>query len=113
MARVRTGWMVGGVVLAAALAGGGWLYGNQGDPPPKYRTAKVERGPITAAITATGTVNPVITVIVGSQLSGQIVELMADFNTKVKAEQPLARLDTELIEARLLSARADHAAAEA
>jgi HlyD family secretion protein len=105
--------MVGGVVLAAALAGGGWLYGNQGDPPPKYRTAKVERGPITAAITATGTVNPVITVIVGSQLSGQIVELMADFNTKVKAEQPLARLDTELIEARLLSARADHAAAEA
>ena len=113
MARLQSGWLLGGVIALAAIGGGGWYYTMQADPPPKYRLAKVERGPITAAITATGTVNPVITVTVGSQLSGQIVELMADFNTLVKAEQPLARLDTEATEARLLSAKADLAAAEA
>src|SRR5262245_3383142 len=113
MDQVRLGWIIGGAALVAAIGAGAWYWTTQSDPPPKYRFAKIDRGPITAAITATGTVNPVITVLVGSQLSGQIVELMADFNTLVKAEQPLARLDTEAIEARLLSARADLLAAQA
>lgn len=106
-------WLIGGAVLIAALAGGAFAFSSGAEPPPKYRTVKVERGPITSVITATGTVNPVTTVIVGSQLSGQIVELKADFNTRVKAGQELARIDTELVEARLLSARADLASAEA
>jgi len=106
-------WLIGGFVLIAALAGGAYAFTSGSEPPPKYRTMKVERGPITSVITATGTVNPVTTVVVGSQLSGQIVELKADFNTRVKAGQELARIDTELVEARLLSAKADLASAEA
>lgn len=106
-------WLIGGAVVIAALAGGAFAFTSGGEPPVKYRTVKIERGPITSVITATGTVTPVTTVIVGSQLSGQIVELKADFNTRVKAGQELARIDTELIEARLLSAQADLAAAEA
>jgi len=106
-------WLIGGAVLLAALAVGAFAFTSGGEPPPKYRTVKIERGPITSVITATGTVTPVTTVVVGSQLSGQIVELKADFNTRVKAGQELARIDTELIEARLLSAKADLAAAEA
>lgn len=106
-------WLAGGLALIAALAAAAYAVGTGREPPAKYRTVKVERGPITSVITATGTVTPVTTVIVGSQLSGQIVELKADFNTRVKAGQELARIDTELIEARLLSAQADLAAAEA
>ena len=106
-------WLIGGAVLVAVLAGGALALTERGDPPAKYRTVKIERGPITSVITATGTVNPVTTVVVGSQLSGQIVELKADFNTRVKAGQELARIDTELIEAQLQSARADLASAAA
>ncbi|MBL8673538.1 MAG: efflux RND transporter periplasmic adaptor subunit, partial [Rhodospirillales bacterium] len=91
LARARWIW-IGGLAIAAA-AGAGYFYVQRGDPPPKYRLAKVERGPIVSTITATGTVNPVVSVVVGSQLSGQIVELKADFNTQVKADQELARLD--------------------
>jgi HlyD family secretion protein len=109
----RRNWIWLGGLLVAVAAGAAYVYAGQAEPPPKYRLAKIERGPITSTITATGTVNPVISVIVGSQLSGQIVELKADFNTQVKANQELARLDTELIEARLLSARADLMSAEA
>lgn len=106
-------WLIGGAVLVAALAGGAYAFTAGSEPPPKYRTVKVERGPITSVITATGTVNPVTTVVVGSQLSGQIVELKADFNTLVKSGQEMARIDTELVEAQLQSAKADLASAEA
>ena len=106
-------WLIGGAVLVAALAGGAFAFTSGGEPPAKYRTVKVERGPITSVITATGTVNPVTTVVVGSQLSGQIVELKADFNTLVKSGQEMARIDTELVEAQLQSAKADLASAEA
>ncbi|WP_158295440.1 efflux RND transporter periplasmic adaptor subunit [Crenalkalicoccus roseus] len=80
---------------------------------PRLRTAVADRGPITAAVSATGTVNPVVTVQVGSQLSGQIRELLADFNSRVVAGQPIARLDTAQIEARRAAAAADLQAAEA
>ena len=113
MLKSKWKWLIGGTVLVAALTLGAFAFTSGGEPPAKYRTVKIERGPITSVITATGTVTPVTTVVVGSQLSGQIVELNADFNTRVKAGQELARIDTELIEARLLSAKADLAAAEA
>ena len=74
---------------------------------PRLRTAVVDRGAITAAVSATGTVNPLVTVSVGSQLSGQIRELLADFNTRVTAGQPVARLDTAQVEARRAAAAAD------
>jgi len=89
-----------------------WAQGVGGDGP-RLRTAEADRGPITAVVAATGTVNPVLSVQVGSQLSGQIRELTADFNTRVTAGQAVARLDTRTIEARVAAAEADLAAAEA
>ena len=79
---------------------------------PRLRTATLDRGSITAVVAATGTVNPVTLVQVGSQLSGQIRTLLADFNSQVKADQPIAQLDTATLEARRAAAEADvHAAA--
>ncbi|MCX7368437.1 MAG: efflux RND transporter periplasmic adaptor subunit [Alphaproteobacteria bacterium] len=81
---------------------------------PRLRTATLDRGSITAVVAATGTVNPVTLVQVGSQLSGQIRTLLADFNSKVKADQPIAQLDTATLEARRAAAEAARrAAAEA
>jgi HlyD family secretion protein len=87
-------WIVGGVTLIAVLGAGGYVYwsGDQ-KPPVKYKTAKVERGTVTQVVTATGTINPVITVQVGSQVSGIIKALYADFNSVVKAGQVVAHLD--------------------
>lgn len=97
------------VAVAVLVAAGGtaWYYLEASEPPPTYRLAKIERGEIVSTASATGTVNAVTTVQVGSQLSGQIKELYADFNTKVKAGQPLAKLDTGTLEAKLSQAQAD------
>ena len=89
-----------------------WPGGGAEAGGPRPRTAAVDRGAVTAAVSATGTVNPLVTVSVGSQLSGQIRELLADFNTRVSAGQPVARLDTAQIEARRTAAAADLRAAE-
>ena len=79
--------------------------GNAADAA--YRLAQVDRGPIAASVRATGTLNPVTTVLVGSQLSGQVVEILADFNSPVKAGQVVARLYSEQIKSRRDAARAD------
>jgi HlyD family secretion protein len=89
-----------------------WPGGGPDNGGPRPRTAVVDRGAVTAAVSATGTVNPLVTVSVGSQLSGQIRELLADFNTRVAAGQSVARLDTAQIEARRAAAAADLRAAE-
>ncbi len=118
------------LLILPALAGGAYLWGQPAlarlgwtaseAAAPRLRTAEADRGPITAVVSATGTVNPVTSVIVGSQLSGQIREVLADWNTRVTAGQPLARLDTQQLEAAraagqadLLSARAAIAVAQA
>src|SRR2546430_17085269 len=97
--------------LLVGLGVGGGIWGDfqaQGrGSVPKYRTAVVERGPLTVAVSATGTVNAVITVQVGSQVSGQIKELLADFNTRVERGQVIARLDPEPFQARVDQAQAD------
>lgn len=87
-------WIVGGVALIAVLGAGGYVYwsGDQ-KPPVKYKTAKIERGTVAQVVTATGTINPVITVQVGSQVSGIIQALFADFNSVVKAGQVVAQID--------------------
>ena len=83
-----------GALLAAVLSAGGYAYLNGAQKPPlKYRTAKVERGSVMRVVTATGTVNPVQTVQVGSQVSGIVTNLYADFNSKVKEGQLVARID--------------------
>jgi len=96
--------------LAAAAGGYAWLARN-GEAQPRYRTAKVERGPIVAVVAASGTLNAVTTVQVGSQVSGQIKEILADFNSAVKKDQIIARIDPSSFALRVSQARADVEAA--
>jgi len=72
-----------------------------------FRLAEVERGPIVSAVSTTGTLNAVITVQVGSQVSGQVKELLADFNSEVKAGLVIARIDPEIFEAKVRQAQAE------
>src|SRR5712675_2259109 len=78
-----------------------------------YQTASVTRGPITQAVTATGTLNPVVTVQVGSQVSGNIAKLFVDFNSQVKAGQVVAQIDPALFQATVTQAEGDLANAQA
>src|SRR5207342_2889419 len=80
---------------------------------PKYRTAAVERGDVTASVSATGTVRPVVQVAVGSQVSGTLAKLNADYNSRVRAGQILCELDPSSFQARLVQAQATVARAEA
>jgi HlyD family secretion protein len=102
-------WLIGTGLIVLAAAGGYWALrpagGNANEPP--YRTAALDRGRSTAAVRATGTLTPVTTVLVGSQLSGQIVELLADYNSQVKAGQVVARLQSDQIRTRRDAAQAD------
>ena len=110
--RRRLLWIVG-VVAAAGLIAGGYLYTQGLGARPTFRTAAVSRGPLTAAVSATGTLNAVVTVLVGSQISGQIKELHADFNSQVKKGQVIARIDPEIFEAKVHQARAQVDASQA
>ena len=72
-----------------------------------YKFTKVEQGPLTAAVAAAGTLNPVSTVQVGSQISGQIREILVDFNSPVKAGQLVARIDPDTYQYKVRQAEAD------
>lgn len=110
----RSAWIAGGAALVA-LVGLAWyaqpFAASKSSPP--YRFARVERGDIIAAVAATGTINPISIVIVGSQLSGQVVEILSDYNDIVKANQMMARLNTDQLRAKADAARADLAQARA
>jgi HlyD family secretion protein len=101
------------VVIVVAAAVWGYLYAQSRGSAPKYRTARVERGPLTAAVSATGNLNAVILVQVGSQVSGQILVLNADFNTVVRKGQIIARLDPAMFQAQVNQAKAQLDAAKA
>jgi HlyD family secretion protein len=100
------------IVLAAAGYAAWRNFGTSGDAP-KFKFAKLESGPLTAAVSATGTLNPVVSVQVGSQVSGQIKEILVDFNSPVKENQLIARIDPETFQYRLRQAEADVEAARA
>jgi len=103
------------VVVALLLGAGiwGYLYAQSRNSSPKYRLAQVERGPLTAAVSATGNLNAVVTVQVGSQVSGQIRELLVDFNSVVRRGQVIARIDPQIFEAQVNQAKADVETAKA
>lgn len=106
---MRKSIFIGGLVAAAAAIGGTVFWRGDGarSEQTPYRFAAVERGAIIATVKATGTLTPVSTVLVGSQLSGQVVEILSDFNANVKAGQVMARLASDQIIARRDAARAD------
>lgn len=102
------------LVLAAVAAGiafGMWKYLSPGGGATEFRLARVERGNVTSVVSASGTLNAVTTVLVGSQISGQIKELLVDFNSVVKSGQLLARIDPETYAIRVRQAEADLEAA--
>lgn len=90
------------LIVAAAYLAVGW---KNGATSPPYRTEPVERGGIAETVLATGTVNAVTTVSVGSQVSGTIQKIYADYNSRVRKGDPIARIDPRLFEASLLQAR--------
>src|SRR5579871_3410268 len=93
MPLARRHWLLllAGGVTVAALAGLYWA--AQRPAPPQYVTALADTGPVTRTVSASGTVNPVLTITVGTYVSGVIQELRCDFNTEVKVGQVCARID--------------------
>ena len=100
-------WIALGIAAALALGGAAWWWMRDDSGAVQYRTAKIERGSLQATVAASGTVTPVTQVQVGTQVSGQIRELFADFNSEVKAGQLLARIDPEAFEYKLRQVQAD------
>ncbi len=109
---LRRGAIAAAVLVAVVLAAVG-IRAARRPAVPHYETARVERGLIVAQVTATGTLSALVTVQVGSQVSGRIQKLFADFNTPVKKGKLIAKIDPELFQAALAQARANHVAAQA
>src|SRR4030042_566537 len=103
--------IISGIIIVIFIAGLILFRGNGNEP--KFRTDKISRGDIEMAVTATGTVNPVTTVLVGTQVSGTVKNIYVDFNSPVKKGQLIARIDPALFEAQVNQARANLLSAKA
>lgn len=102
------------IALVLAVAGvAGYFWFSARDKEPKFRTEKISRGDITSTVTASGTVNAVTTVLVGTQVSGTIKEIFVDFNSVVRKDQIIARIDPATFEAQVEQARAGLVSARA
>ena len=101
--RLKVGWLAAAAAAGVAIAAAWTL--RRGPDPPKFLTARVEQGAITSVVQATGTINPLTTVPVGSYVSGTVKYIFADFNSRVHAGQVLAQLDPEVYEAQVTQAR--------
>ena len=103
------------LLVFIALGAGiwGYLYAQDKGSAPGFRFERVTRGPLVAAVAATGNLNAVTTVQVGTQVSGQVKELYADFNSVVRRGQVVARIDPATFEAKVRQARADVDSAKA
>lgn len=105
-------WLLAGALLV--LAGGGYyLFRHGGDAPLDFNAAEVTRGELTSTVTATGVLNPVKSVQVGCQVSGRISDIFVDFNSQVKAGDPIAEIEPRTYLAQVESAEADLANAKA
>jgi HlyD family secretion protein len=110
--RFRRPGLIAVLILAVAAAAAAYHWTTRDEKQaPAYRFARVERGPITATVAASGTLNPVTSVQVGTQVSGQIKELFVDFNSPVRAGQLIARIDPETFQYRVRQSEADVEAA--
>ena len=100
-------WVVAALVLLLI----GWRLMARGDAAPKYSTEAVGRGEVVSRVSASGTLSALVTVDVGSQVSGRIQSLYADFNSVVKKGERVAKIDPALYEAAVAQARANVIAA--
>ena len=103
--KVKVRW----IILAAVVVGLALLiaFGLNRNSQAQHFTAKVERGDIDDVVEATGVINPIVTVLVGSQVSGSIAKLYADFNSVVHKGEVIALIDPALFEGALLGAKSD------
>ncbi len=106
-------WLTIIVVVLAVAGVAAWYFKGHADQGPKYMTEKVERGDLTQTVTATGTLNPVVNVTVGSQVSGRISKLNVDFNSVVQSNQIIAEIDPSTYEATVAQVQANLANARA
>ncbi|WP_454257728.1 efflux RND transporter periplasmic adaptor subunit [Pseudoxanthomonas mexicana] len=104
-----------GIAVVAILGGGAWWWtARKGEAADSaYRTATIERGDIRVAISATGTLSAISTVTVGSQISGQVTDVLVDYNSEVKKGEVLARIDPSTYEAQIEQGNAQIANAQA
>lgn len=102
---------IASLVILASIAA--FFFFREKNDAPRYRTAKVSRGDIVEAVTASGAVNAVTTVQVGTQVSGVIKEINVDFNSPVRKGQVIARIDPSPFQSKVEEARANRLAAEA
>jgi HlyD family secretion protein len=100
------------VLLIAGLGVGGYFYFKQ-PPKAQFKTLKVERGSLVSTVSATGTLNAVVTVQVGTQVSGTLSKLYVDFNSQVKKGQPIAQIDPALFSSAVQQSRGNALNAEA
>lgn len=101
------------IVLGGLAAGAYWYWNRPGEKPPEFRTAKVTRGELTQVVTATGGLAPVLNVQVGSQISGRIGKLAADFNSRVTNGQLIAEIDAATYKANVRQAEGQLARSKA
>ena len=111
MKLLKRHWMIVGIVVVAIGIFAAFQF--KGNDKPQYFTVKADRGDIHEVVEATGTINAVTTVQVGSQVSGTISHLYADFNSRVKKGQVVAQIDPALFQGTVLQAKADLANARA
>lgn len=108
--KVRLAFAAAVLLLAV---GGGWYFLRGSKVETTYRTGKAERGEITATVTSSGTINPVVTVTVGTPVSGIIKALFADYNSQVKKGQVIAQIDPSSYRALVEQSRGNHLNAQA
>jgi len=106
-------WFIVVCAIVVVAAGGFWYFSASGDDAPEYQTTVVTRGDVVQAVTASGTLNPVTNITVGSQISGIISKLYVDWNSPVKENQVVAQLDPSTYQSAVLSAEGDLANAKA
>jgi HlyD family secretion protein len=105
-------WVAVGVVAVGGLTVGYRYRDAGGNDRIRFETAKVDRGRITSKVTASGSLSAIVTVQVGSQVSGRLQQIFVDYNSPVKRSQLIARLDPSLFEAAYQQARANDVAAK-
>lgn len=106
-------WKWAAVLALVAVGGMGASSFLGNGEKPAFRTQAVEQGKIVSSVSSSGTLNAVVTIQVGSQVSGQIREVLADYNAEVKAGDVIARLDPDIFETKVAQAAADLEVAKA
>src|SRR6266850_180553 len=106
-------WVVILVVLGGLAGGAIWYFVADHDSASQYQTAQVTRGDLIQSVTASGQLNPVVNVQVGSQISGRINKILVDYNSEVKSNQVIAQIDPASYQAAVLRYEADLANAKA